>query len=736
MWDTALHLARMRAQRSARRSADAGGAGDGWSGGSNPSSGRNSFARAVSFSEEERGGPPGEEDRAAERQEQRERLRKTEAVLDTVKKVGAPHTKWNRTEPPYFVDDPPFSLRVARRNGWRWAARALARRAFGCSFEEKGGVVHPMTAFMFCWDVVVALAVLLVMVQVPVMIAFTPNAQRATAYAGGSAAAFLLLFLDLLLCLLFAADLFLGLRMGYLEAGAVVLDPVAIRRRYVRTRLAWDAVAVLPLLLWPVELAVAVHCRFAGASSCSGGWLLVWLSYARVLLFAKVFTGLAKMARFYDGLANSFGTLATDMGTLMGALIILTTWYTCLWFSVQAYDPQGDPGDDFARSSAWFNGLRHSWLHSLACENDDYSVSPDGCPPDNVIDPLLNRALGRWLDADAGGGGPLTFTDKTVLFINCFYWASNAGDGYETVQTQERVVAIAGQIMINNLFYAFILGSIISALQDFHRGWKKKTTYRSKIDSVNEFLDKHQLQENLKTAARNHYSSVWLPEQMDFTEDNLKKDLPPHLQHKMMSTVTTDVIKSSQFYEKYFKEAIAKDERRGHPNNLVRYVENWIQDMSPKFRPMFKQPCQFIIQEGTRGTDMYILKEGTAAIHLQNENKVVALAGPGDIFGELGMLEIQPRRTASVVTLSNATVYALSRDDFCEILEGMPDEGAAILEIMLTVARKRTTSNLSTPRGRNSSTAQAAAAAVAENPETDTEEAAAAEAEGADRREN
>ena len=50
-----------------------------------------------------------------------------------MKKVGAPHTKWNRTEPPYFVDDPPFSLRVARRNGWRWAARALARRAFGCS---------------------------------------------------------------------------------------------------------------------------------------------------------------------------------------------------------------------------------------------------------------------------------------------------------------------------------------------------------------------------------------------------------------------------------------------------------------------------------------------------------------------------------------------------------------------------------------------------------------------------
>jgi len=684
----------------------------------------------VSFSEEEHGGLRGEEDRAAERQERRERLRKTEAVLDCVKKVGAPHTKWDRnaTEPPYFVDDPPFSLRAARRRGWRWAVQALARRAFGCSFEEKGRVVHPETAFMFCWDVAVALAVLLVMVQVPVQIAFTPNAQRAAAYAGGSAAAFCLLFQDLLVCLLFAADLFLSLRMGYLEAGAVVLDPETIRRRYVRTRLVWDAVAVLPLLFWPLELAAAVHCRFNGASSCSGGWLLVGLSYARVLLFAKVFTGLTKMARFYDGLANSFGTLATDMATLMGALIILTTWYTCLWFSVQAYAPEGDPGDDFARSSSWFSGLRHSWLHSLACESNDYSVSLDGCPPESVIDPLLNRALGRWLaDADAEGGPPLTFTDKTVLFINCFYWASNAGDGYETVQTQERVVAIAGQILINNLFYAFILGSIISALQDFHRGWKKKTTYRSKIDSVNEFLDKHQLQENLKTATRNHYSSVWLPEQMDFTEDNLQQDLPPHLQHKMMSTVATDVILSSKFYANYFAEAIAKDAARGHPNNLKEYVNNWIQDMSAKFRPMFKQPCQFIIQEGARGTEMYILKEGTVAIHVQGGglNKVVALAGPGEIFGELGMLEIQPRRTASVVTLSNATVYALSRDDFCEILEGMPDEGAAILEIMLTVARRRTTSNRSTPRDQGSATARAAAAAVAERDRLDAEEAAA-----------
>ena len=727
-----MHVARLRTRRSQRRSAAEGGRPElGSAGRRSFGGGEDSFGGESSVDLEHtprstggQGGSGGEGGEQQDRQERQERMRQTEMVLGCAKKVGAPHTKWRPGDE--ARDDPPFSFSQARRKGWTWTSRALARRAFGCSFEEGGRVVHPHTFFMYVWDATVAAFVVLMVVQVPIQIAFTPYAQLASAYENnGSGAAFFLL-MNLFVYLLFTGDLMISMRLGYDDAGAVVLDPVAIRRRYVRVRLLLDALAALPLLLWPLELFAFSRCALGSSCAGSAQWatFLAFLNYGRLLLLFKQPSGWAKVMRFYDSLANYFGTLATDMFFLMSALIILTTWYTCLWFSVQAYAPQGDAGEDFYESMSWFPGLRRSWLHSKACDSSDGGADLfDGCPPENVVDPLLNRALGRWLEeTEAGWGGdggrdlPLTFKDKAVLFINCFYWASNAGDGYDTVQTQEKVVAILGQILINNLFYAFILGSIISALQDFHRGWKKKTQYRSKIDSVNEFLDVHRLSEDLKRNTRNFYKAVWLPKEMDFTEKNLQEDLPPYLQHKMMSTIVTDVIRKSAFYKKYFAEAVAKDAAQGHPRRLTELVDNWIQDMSAKFRPSFKQPYEYIIKEGTRGTEMYILKEGTAAIHLRGPNKIVALAGPGEIFGELGMLEIQPRRTASVVTLSNATVYALSQEDFNAILQDMPDDGAAILEIILTVASQRNRSNSArsgSGSGRGAATARAADAAVA-----------------------
>ena len=76
-------------------------------------------------------------------------------------------------------------------------------------------------------------------------------------------------------------------------------------------------------------------------------------------------------------------------------------------------------------------------------------------------------------------------------FLQCFYWASNAGDGFDTVQTLEKVNAIVVTIVFNNGFFAFILASIIAGLQDFNRAWKRRAEYRIKIDAVNEVRRGH-----------------------------------------------------------------------------------------------------------------------------------------------------------------------------------------------------------------------------------------------------
>lgn len=85
-----------------------------------------------------------------------------------------------------------------------------------------------------------------------------------------------------------------------------------------------------------------------------------------------------------------------------------------------------------------------------------------------------------------------------------------------------------------------------------------------------------------------------------------------------------------------------------------------------------------IIREGERGTRLYILESGVAAVvtpvHVREDlrkkqekkYKILAQLKEGDFFGEIGLFTSSPR-SASVVAASPVTVYHLGeneRDDF------------------------------------------------------------------------
>jgi CRP/FNR family transcriptional regulator, cyclic AMP receptor protein len=71
-----------------------------------------------------------------------------------------------------------------------------------------------------------------------------------------------------------------------------------------------------------------------------------------------------------------------------------------------------------------------------------------------------------------------------------------------------------------------------------------------------------------------------------------------------------------------------------------------------------------LVHEGDYAYDLIVIEDGTADVIKDGE--VVASLGPGDVFGEIGMLE-GGKRTADVVATSSMRLITLSKWDLRRI---------------------------------------------------------------------
>lgn len=70
-----------------------------------------------------------------------------------------------------------------------------------------------------------------------------------------------------------------------------------------------------------------------------------------------------------------------------------------------------------------------------------------------------------------------------------------------------------------------------------------------------------------------------------------------------------------------------------------------------------------VIREGDPGDKFYLIRQGSVSVRRGPEQKEVAVLNEGDFFGETALLTGQPRN-ASIVTLTDTTLYWLSQEKF------------------------------------------------------------------------
>ncbi len=78
---------------------------------------------------------------------------------------------------------------------------------------------------------------------------------------------------------------------------------------------------------------------------------------------------------------------------------------------------------------------------------------------------------------------------------------------------------------------------------------------------------------------------------------------------------------------------------------------------------------QVLIEARTPGAGLFVICDGTVAVEVQGLQRDL---GPGDVIGEISLLEDDGLRRARVVAKTPVTCLALSRDDFDRMLSDEP----------------------------------------------------------------
>lgn len=93
---------------------------------------------------------------------------------------------------------------------------------------------------------------------------------------------------------------------------------------------------------------------------------------------------------------------------------------------------------------------------------------------------------------------------------------------------------------------------------------------------------------------------------------------------------------------------------------------------------------QIIFVQGDPGTSLYLIDSGRVKIVLtsdEGKERVLAILGPHDFFGELALLDGEPR-SADAVAQEPCQLWLLQRADFLRYLETRPQVASLLLAVL------------------------------------------------------
>jgi trk system potassium uptake protein TrkA len=105
-----------------------------------------------------------------------------------------------------------------------------------------------------------------------------------------------------------------------------------------------------------------------------------------------------------------------------------------------------------------------------------------------------------------------------------------------------------------------------------------------------------------------------------------------------------------------------------------------------------------LTRQGGYAREFFVVASGTASV--SRDGELVGVLGPGDFFGEVGLLDARWERGATVVATSPMRLLVLARREFQELLVVLPTVGETIRRAAVERRPPPAEAHLALPRER------------------------------------
>ena len=98
------------------------------------------------------------------------------------------------------------------------------------------------------------------------------------------------------------------------------------------------------------------------------------------------------------------------------------------------------------------------------------------------------------------------------------------------------------------------------------------------------------------------------------------------------------------------------------------------------------QPGEPVFRAGDRGGVMFVLLEGTATVLVGGS--VVEDAGPGALFGEMGLIDQAEKRSATVIAKTQCRLVPVDLDRFHQLVRRTPQFASYVMKTIVARLRR------------------------------------------------
>jgi len=146
--------------------------------------------------------------------------------------------------------------------------------------------------------------------------------------------------------------------------------------------------------------------------------------------------------------------------------------------------------------------------------------------------------------------------------------------------------------------------------------------------------------------------------------------------------------------QRFYQQRLLGTATATHPFFLP-FTPSERRQLSERFQARPFAAGEVVIAEGKKGDGLYMLLTGVLAVHAGNPRREVARLGPGQIVGEMSLLNDQPTN-AEVRAETESWVLRLGKDSFTEVVSHRPE----VLAVLQRVAEDRHEGRPSAPPPR------------------------------------